>query len=46
MTKTQIKKKEIKLENLYNQLPKETGILDIVREIVNLEILLEAECNQ
>lgn len=46
MTKAQIKKKEIELEDLYDQLPEGTGILDIVRQIVAIELLLEAECNK
>ena len=37
---------ELKLEELYSQIPEGTGLLDIVREIVELELLLEAESNK
>lgn len=46
MTKKELVKKEKELEELYNQIPEGTGLLDIVREIVELELELEAECNQ
>ena len=35
-----------KLEELYNEIPEGTGLLDIVREIVELELQIEAECNK
>jgi hypothetical protein len=37
---------ELKLEELYSQIPEGTGLLDTVREIVELELLLEAESNK
>lgn len=37
---------ELKLENLYNEIPEGTGLLDTVREIVEIELLLEAESNK
>lgn len=37
-------KKENKLEELYNKIPQD--LLGTVREIVDLEIELEADCNQ
>jgi len=46
MTPKQIAKLEKKLEELYNEIPKKTGLLDIVREIVDIELQLEKECNQ
>lgn len=46
MTPKQIAKLEKKLEELYNEIPEGTGLLDIVREIVDIELQLEKECNQ
>ena len=46
MTQKEIKQAENKLEKLYNEIPEGTGLLDIVREIVELELQLEAECGQ
>lgn len=41
-----IKEQQKRLEELYNEIPEGTGLLDTVREIVELEILLENESNQ
>jgi hypothetical protein len=46
MLKKEIQKAEKQLELLYNEIPEGTGLLDIVREIVELEILLEQESNK
>lgn len=43
MTTKQI---QARLEELYNEIPEGTGLLDTVREIVELEIELEALSNQ
>lgn len=41
-----IKQMQKKLTALYEEIPEGTGLLDTVREIVELELLLEAECNK
>lgn len=46
MTPKQIKHKQKELEDLYNEIPEGTGLLDIVRIIVELELLLESESNK
>ena len=46
MTQKELRKAQVQLETLYNELPEGTGILDIVREIVELELSIERECNQ
>ena len=46
MTQKEIKKLERSLEKLYDLIPEGTGLLDVVREIVDTEIILEAECGQ
>ena len=39
------KQKQKRLEKLYNEIPEGTGLLDTVREIVELELELEAQSN-
>ncbi len=46
MTPKQIKRKQVELEDLYNEIPEGTGLLDTVRQIVDIEILLELESNK
>ncbi len=46
LTQKEIKQAQKKLEELYNEIPEGTGLLEVVREIVELELQLEAECNQ
>lgn len=40
-----IKEHQERLEELYNEIPEGTGLLDTVREIVELELLLKSESN-
>lgn len=46
MNQKELEKKTKELEELYNEIPEGTGLLDIVRDIVELEIEIEAECNK
>jgi len=46
MTSKQIKRKEVELEDLYDQLPEGLGLKDIVSQIVEIELLLEAESSK
>lgn len=42
----QLKRMSKELEELYNEIPEGTYLLDTVQRIVELELLLEAECNK
>jgi len=46
MTEKELKIIQSRLEELYNEIPEGTGLLDVVREIVELESLLDKEDNQ
>lgn len=46
MTQKEIEQVKDELDNLYNEIPEGTGLLEVVYDIVRLELLLEAECGQ
>lgn len=48
MTPKQIKQTQAKIESLRSQIASEVGssTMDLIEELINLEIELEAECNK